>query len=640
MKKNFVYAILSAIALSGAAGFAGCSSSDEIIDNPNYNPETNMVKTQFTISFPDNVAKTRQTAGTVQKDENIEDFRGMDNIVLYPFAATGDAGGTPIGGTSTKLSEALTLTSMIKPTVETINNSIPAYTAANTGLTSGSNSVLFDDVNIPIGTGSFLFYGKAIDNTTNTDYFYNGKLNMSGTEPADIVFDLQKIYLTDAGEEPTASAVGDALATYLSTIAQATGWAGCENTALAKLYTDFTSMKAGSSLTVQAAVQDLYHTIYKNTDAVSVAIKNAILSWNTTSSDYDFTYAQDDKTNPTGTLTFKPAIGNSATTYFPGDVNLPDGAAMLTYDSSNKTFAQTRTGAVNTGKSAKFADYVYPASLYYYSNSAIRTSTSKQAEKYGATNTTTSATYTWNEILANYDGTSIIPATRSVAILDPIQYAVGRLDMTIKTEANILYDKKGEAYDATAGFEVTGVLIGGQKQVKYNFTTNTDATEFTIYDNITKSQKSTTSTPSEPLLATTTASATNYTLALETYKDKEVYVAVELVNKGADFQGADGVVPAGCKFYLVAKLTPNAGTGYNAETMNQVFRQDYKTVANFTIPEGLPNTNASFDPDTATGLAKAYNTIPDLRTPQMELGLSVNLKWEQGLTYNISIGTE
>ena len=123
--------------------------------------------------------------------------------------------------------------------------------------------------------------------------------------------------------------------------------------------------------------------------------------------------------------------------------------------------------------------------------------------------------------------------------------------MTIKTAANELYDKNGDAYDATEGFTVTGVLIGGQKAVGFDFIPNgTEA--WTIYDNIQKSQTSTT------LTANTEGSAPNYTLALET----------------------------------------------------------------------AVNTK---------GLAAAYNTIPDLRTPQLELGLSVDLTWQPGVQFDLDL---
>ena len=107
MKKYFSYALVGAIALTGAVGFSSCSSSsDEVVgNNPSYNSEQSSVKTQFTISFQNNVARanTRQSADIVQNAQTIASFRGMDNIVLLPFGATVDAGIDPISSSSTKL---------------------------------------------------------------------------------------------------------------------------------------------------------------------------------------------------------------------------------------------------------------------------------------------------------------------------------------------------------------------------------------------------------------------------------------------------------------------------------------------------------------------------------------------------------
>ena len=619
MKKYFSYAFAGAIALTGAVGFASCSSSGEDvvnntpINNPTNIPEQEAVKTQFTISLPSNVARaaTRQSAATVQNEQTIASFRGMDNIVLLPFAATGAVNADPVVSSATKLSDAISLTNIIVPSPQAVNNSIPAGTA---GLLDGSNSVLYNDVSIPVGTGSFLFYGKAID--SGTDKFNNGSLSMTSGQPSAIKFDPVKIYPT----ETTASTVGAALATYLSNIARVANWEGCANTAnsgetwykseLGPLYTKFTSMKAGSSRTVQAAVQDLYSQIKDNTDGVSGAIKTAITNNTYVSS-----------VTGAGVLTFTAAIGNSEDTYFPGDVNLPDGAALLSYDESTNTFSQKTDGNGNTGSvTAKYADYVYPASLYYYCNSGIKTSNTSQQSLNNGTNT-------WTQIIGNaaFTGTSVETSTRSVAILDPIQYGVGRLDATVKLEATTLYDKNGTAYDATNGFTVTGILIGGQKQVGYDFKPISTAQEYTIYDNVTKSNGT--------LSATTTASATNYTLALETGVgvDQVVNVAVELVNNGAAFEGADGIVPAGCKFYLVAQLTPNPALTNVTGSLNQVFKQDHNTIVTFTIKQGSSTSGNN------VGLGAAHNLIPDFRSPKMELGLSVDLTWQSGLQFNVDL---
>ena len=645
MKKYFSYALVGAIALTGAVGFSSCSSSsDEVVgNNPSYNSEQSSVKTQFTISFQNNVARanTRQSADIVQNAQTIASFRGMDNIVLLPFGATGAVTTDPIGSTSTKLGTAIDLTSIIVPNIGSVSNSIPASTLAASTLQEESNSVLFNDVTIPVGTGSFLFYGKAIDNSLSGDKFVDGSLAMTGDEPSSITFTP-----VQTNKNSTVSATGEHLAYYLTQIAQATNWAGCANTdnsaqpwynvGLGDLYTKFTSLETGSSLDVQAAIEDLYETIKGNTDDVSTAIKSRILNTEVRNSTDNEKYASVSGT----TLSFSDKLGNGFTTaggktlYFPFDVNLPDGAALLKYDTDPdnttvKKFSQVTDGVSNTNtgstETTAYTDYVYPASLYYYCNSGIITSNSSQATAYNGTDN-------WTTISGKYnDGPSVKTSTRSVAILDPIQYAVGRLDMTIKTADNTLYDKNGDAYNASAGFTVTGVLIGGQKAVGYDFLPS-GTKLWTIYDNIQKSQPS-------PLTATTTASHVNYTMALETEQNTKVYVAVELINKGKDFQGADGVVPAGCKFYLVAELNPSADNTTegskvtsSASTGHKVFKQDFKTFANFTIVAGSSGSTGN-----TKGLAAAYNTIPDLRTPQLELGLSVDLTWQPGVQFDLDL---
>ena len=58
MKKYYFYALTGAIALAGAVGLSACSSSEDASEpNPTFDGEA--VKTQFTIAFPQNVAKTR-----------------------------------------------------------------------------------------------------------------------------------------------------------------------------------------------------------------------------------------------------------------------------------------------------------------------------------------------------------------------------------------------------------------------------------------------------------------------------------------------------------------------------------------------------------------------------------------------------
>ena len=85
MKKMKYFALMSAIALTSAVGFTACSSSDEIVDNPDYNPETNSVKTTITLSVnPNNAnASTRQSEAIAQVGTSPA-FRGITNMVLVP----------------------------------------------------------------------------------------------------------------------------------------------------------------------------------------------------------------------------------------------------------------------------------------------------------------------------------------------------------------------------------------------------------------------------------------------------------------------------------------------------------------------------------------------------------------------------
>ncbi len=101
-------------------------------------------------------------------------------------------------------------------------------------------------------------------------------------------------------------------------------------------------------------------------------------------------------------------------------------------------------------------------------------------------------------------------------------------------------------------------------------------------------------------------------------------------NTGVDLKiynatGKEGnVIKKDSKFYLTATLDPtNLGAGVTSVTGGKVFAQDYVTKAKFTI--------------TPADLDKATHVIPDLTKAEQELGLSVNLEWTAGDTYNVGI---
>ena len=157
------------------------------------------------------------------------------------------------------------------------------------------------------------------------------------------------------------------------------------------------------------------------------------------------------------------------------------------------------------------------------------------------------------------------------------------------------------------------MLIGGQKNVDFAFAPVSSAAEKTIYD-------AAVGTNNAGIGVTTTGQVVNRTLVLQTAGaqtpgEVRVNFALEFVNNSPSaFQGVDGIVPVRGKFYLVGRLT-------NTAAHHNVFFQDHNTIATVTI----------------NSLRNAYNCVPDLRAPKLELGLSVDLKWEEGLKQDVTI---
>jgi hypothetical protein len=626
MKKNLIYMGMGAMALVTPLLLSSCSSDDpsgQVAPTPT--GET--VKTSFTLSVGlpkgngSNGAKgnfgTRMTDAVAQAQDAPE-FRGMDNMTLIPFT-TGEAiksSDTRAGSSNINLPNAT------------------ANTLTQGQLTQTGNAHVYTDVSVPVGVSSFLFYGKAVDATAGTDastapeMFKYGSLTTAGLSagaPSGISFTPKQIYSTNAVDAKATSIVE-----YLNKIASTsytdnsktpaeehkwsavTADAQGQGSALATLYKNFTSLSAGSSTSVQAAVQELYTSL------------NSLLSGNQTETNKGIINKIIDNIKTGATVGTDGTVAlNADYTGFPENINLPDGA--VTVKCTDGTFAaQTSVTYTSSGTQvAALSDYVYPANLWYRANTLIKTSDKVLTEKYVDGTA-------WDAILANYDGDGVVKnSTASIALKDQIQYAVGRLSMTVKVADGTLYDGNGETVTVpTEGFPVSAVLIGDQRKVDFQFApVSKGDKQYTIYD------KELTG-----INAKTTASTANNTLALETPEDENVNVLLELTNNtGKRFKGKDGYVPAGGKFYLLGTLKPGDVTvgGQASTTLKQVFKQDYVTTANFTIQANIKDDTSN--PNHDKGLGAAYNVIPDLRTPALSIGLSVDLTWQSGLTFDIDI---
>ena len=274
----------------------------------------------------------------------------------------------------------------------------------------------------------------------------------------------------------------------------------------------------------------------------------------------------------------------------------------------------------------------YPASLYYFISTDIRTSNNTFDNGWPAnvTDWASDQTALWTNF--NSSNAKVTATTRAIALKNNIQYGVANLKLSAYCTAQKLSDATEGTQGSTAktvnvpadGFKITGVIIGGQPtQVGYNFLP-ADAQSLTrhIYDSDVPAgmcAKYSASTPADPTV--------NYTMVLPNQlggsnTEQSVSFAIEFKNNSSvEFQGVQGVVPVDGRFYLVGKLDPTNQT-LTGVTNPSVFMPDYQTTVTAKI----------------STLKNAYNTIPDLRATNMKLGLSVDLQWTPGLTFDIDLG--
>jgi hypothetical protein len=324
---------------------------------------------------------------------------------------------------------------------------------------------------------------------------------------------------------------------------------------------------------------------------------------------------------------------------FPADIHLPVGAARITWDATQKKFIVPDVQAY--GKQfdiLSLNDYCYPMNLQYQVLSDIVASDSIVSMPTSSEETALSEK--WKNLIDSlYKGASTVvqQSTQSVAMKQQVNYAVGKLALKtrIATSDN-MYDAKGKLVDVSNGFTLKGYIIGGQREVDYNFQPVAGSKEYAIYD--------TDLNGGAQQVKRHYFTEENFILGLGTSSDKDIQIALELVNNGNDFQGADGVIMHGATFYLVANLAPKEGQNYISGSIDQVFCRDKATTVALTIEGGYPDTDGDGKPDPGLddygrvkplkGLATATYGMPRLDVPKPTLGLSVDLSWGGGLWFD------
>lgn len=486
---------------------------------------------------------TRQSLDVIQAAG--QPFRGLQTLTILPFRTN--------GAVSSENSPLL----------------LPATGTETANRVAGQYYYYVGDCAMMKGTNRILAYAQAAPVEGKESPLQNGKVETTLAKrmsPADITFSLSPIC-----ESTDANQAALDLAAYLTAIANTPGWSTTDDGAMKALYVDFihtdaeeTGLMAGSAANVKAYVAELETKL--DDSELSAAIRAKI---------------NDSALN----ACLSNGYPSAATS-----LGLPDGAAALRWTGNEFSVRTTKTTLDNINGINR---YTYPAELWYYVDSPIRTSNIRLDKTFYQDKNN------WNSILNTFfGGKSITASTKAVAVEQPLQYGVGRMQLTLETITGTLKDSKDQVVENTsaANLPLTAVITGGQHTVGFDFKPmepESDVDARFIYD---------------PIVGT---SGTVNTLVLQTYDGEKVPVVLEFENKtGNKFHGKDGIIYPNTKFYLIGLVDPADGDG-DDELKARVFTQDHTTKMTMKV----------------TSLANAYSCMPDLLSPRLELGVQVVTQW-------------
>lgn len=493
-------------------------------------------------------AQTKMSYDITQDKE--DSFRGIEQIYIIPFqteeANPVDAGSDRLGGSNVVFQN---------PTI------------SRSGLIANNNSHLYRIVQVPVLTNRVLAYGKAFDSgsvSTKEGKHKNGVLTASGLDdpdtPGDISFSLESVL--EAGEldevNQTANELIDALNGVVA-VFQASDLADAQ--AFLNTFTFKNQIIACSCPAIDQLEKSLlvalseYRWETPDVEAIAAVIAAAM----TKLSELQDAYSR-------------------AGSDFPTSYGIPEGAIGMWWNGHR--YVRILNG-VNISL-VPMDQYCYPPSLWYYVNSKVKTSDDENVDLQYNENAS------WGTILSHYTGSSVTSSTRSVAIVDQMQYGVGLVEFRFLAP--------GVDAAAAYGCPLTGVIIGDQQDADYSFAPKPSATIRFVYDNMING------------ITLGGTSQSFQTLVLPTAVGQPLHFALEFENNtGSEFPCQQGVVRAGCKFYLAGELKPVD------EYPAGVFEPDHKTLVKVQV----------------VNLDNIYNTVPDLCAPQLELGVEAVMDWTQ-----------
>ena len=594
------------MSLAGLILLAGCTKDDG--DKP-----IELVKAQFGFSLP---LKGTRMRGHTRMDENVVQaentaFRGIDDIRLLCYNT---------------------------------NNTVPSESDSKVGdiiEIKTSNSIFkektdefaqCEEIRVPIDTDHFGFYASASVSDPMTSHEAKMRygivkaegLNRSSYKNNNGIRFRPVPICTNTEDPLGGSAKGQALLALLNDLMNMTvttaapndKWSTVNSIYLNEAYKRMTQLTTLSSFNVQTMLT----TIYRTADIVLQADELLVPD----NQGMELAKAIEKKIADCAIVTTSEEghVVELKEEYqgFPMDLGVPAGAARIRWDADRGEYVDGLQAYGQNLNVLSINDYAYPMNLRYQIFSDILASDQLEIkpdpdnlpEKYNDF-------ASWEAVVDAYESHQAKPkvsnTTQSVIMKQQVEYAVGRMAIRPRIHpTDSLTDANGKTVvPPDVGYTLKGYIIGGQTEVGYNYEplNETGLKEYAIYDSYLGGAE-------QKVKRTVIDDApVDYILGLSTKSDKTINIAMELVNDGKAFQGADGVIAHGATFYLVAQLDPNTDT---LSDQNQIFNRDYATKVDLTI--------------TATGLAKATYGLPDLNVPHPTVGLSVNLRWDEGLFYD------
>ena len=542
-----------------------CSTSDDVSEQLIDTTQPEAKQVDLLVSAGKGALKTYQAP---TQNSSAQEFLGMEMMVAIPYHTNGNA---------------------VSASDDPLINLVDADEANNLAKkyeTENYNTYYVDRRHLMTGTDHMLVYGKA--KPVSEELKINGQLSDLPTvrkKTADIQFSLTSIR---ESTEPHADA--KALASYMTKIANTPGWSTTSDPTLKSYYLDFIRMgsegaglMSGAAANIKAFVAALKALL--GSDDLSTAIKANI-----------------DGTDITGNT-------------YPRSIGLPDGAAVIRWmkkmDEQTGVYTDEEEFSVRTTTTTLdnvngINRYTYPAELMFFTDSPIRTSAEEVSKKVYQDNT-----LSWSDFLDTYyKGPSAVNTeTKAVAVENPIQYGVAKLNLTLTGMSATLRDAKDEVVSNTSmtTLPLKGVIIGGQHTVGFNMKPQGEQTDvdgrFIYETDIIEGNKTS-------------------TLVLQSYDNEKVPVILEFENNtGSAFTGKDGTVYSGARFYLIGMIDPADKKEADKDYTNRVFTQDYITTMSMSV----------------TSLAKAYTSMPDLLASRLEIGVQVVTKWIQATTTNVEL---